>query len=276
MKNSVKWSNSILLGCYTVFVIALFIFISEFLIGVLNPDIQIQSTSKDIILSDRFYISAGLVPNASGMTNGKKITIDNFGSRKTRHQFSKDFPTDIYWGDSVTMGLGVDDDSTFSAILQSKNPEINILNFGLVGYDIDDYINLTTYFSTQKDTLSIRRIILFWCLNDIYDKSIDQLNPSSPFSIAYLDKPVAFLRSHSKIYQFVKAKFTDRPQSYYQFDVRFYSSGSKRYDEVPLPFLLGRAVGDDLADGRRHHRDHLPAELLGQRGCLLVLDIFKN
>lgn len=232
MAISHQWLMRLLLGFYTLIMTAFLIFISEWIIGLLYPEIQVQATSKNIIQSNRYFSSAGLLPNSTGLTNGNTITVDSFGSRKTAHIFDSSLPTDLYFGDSVTMGLGVEDDSTFSAIVQSQFPDRNILNFGLVGYDIDDYKNLTTHFISLKDSLSINKVILFWCLNDIYDSSIDQFSPSKPVTNELLNQTISIIRSNSKLYAFLKANFVDRPKSYFQFDVRFYSNENYRYHEI--------------------------------------------
>jgi hypothetical protein len=67
--------------------------------------------------------------------NGKitKLTINNDGSRKTG-EISENNKKIIFIGGSITQGWAVDDNETFTSLIQKKNYNYKIKNYGVGGY----------------------------------------------------------------------------------------------------------------------------------------------
>jgi hypothetical protein len=116
--------------------------------------------------------SMGLAPNRSGIFFGRLVHVDGNRSRRNTHRFNKKKSAWLHIGDSVTMGVGVDDDSTFSALLAQDADSINILNPSLIGFSVVDYKNVIRQLViTDGNALKITHITLFYCLNDIYGQT---------------------------------------------------------------------------------------------------------
>lgn len=68
------------------------------------------------------------------------LRTNSMGIRGTK-EYALDKPHDkqrmVALGDSFTFGFGVNDDETFPAQLEKANPSLEVLNFGISGYGID-------------------------------------------------------------------------------------------------------------------------------------------
>jgi len=224
----------------TVFIIlinilipVLFFLILELIIRFSYPDIQPAGTDKNLLEENKYFSSMGLKPNSEGLSNGKKIHVDEYGFRKNSIPLSQKKRSRLFFGDSVTLGIGVDDDSTFSARIQNRNSDFNVINCSLIGYNIYDYQNLVNYFVTGKSEFQIESITVFWCLNDIYGKSVNSIELPGGNARNYFGEILNFLRTQSRLFLFAKKMFTDRPKSYYEFDRNFYQD-SLRLDSTLL------------------------------------------
>jgi hypothetical protein len=121
------------------------------------------------------------------------------------------------------MGIGVEEDSTFSGILQSRFRRVNIFNPSMIGWDVRDYVRVFRHFTAEnRNSLHIDRVLLFWCLNDLYrgDEAVEM--PGGKIR-ARAGKAIAILRAHSRFYYFVKTLLFDRARDYYLFDSRLYA-----------------------------------------------------
>lgn len=199
----------------------------ELLIRFSYPEIQPAGTDKNLFGENKYFSSMGLKPNSEGLSNGKIIHTDEFGFRKSSVPLNQKKRSRVFLGDSVTLGIGVEDDSTFAARIQNQNPDFNVINCSLIGYDISDYENLTDYFATGKSGFQVESITIFWCLNDIYGKSVNSVELPGGNARNYFGEILSFLRTQSRLFLFAKKMFTDRPKSYYEFDLGFYQDSTK-------------------------------------------------
>ena len=210
-----------------VIVFSLFV-ISEFLVRYLYSEIQLPGTSKNILKDNMYFNSPGLRPNSSGLSNGVVKSVDGKGFWKYSSVKKESSKKVLFLGDSVTMGIGVESDSTFAGIINNTASNISILNSSLIGYSIKDYRNIIEEkFVSYNNIDSITSVYIFWCLNDIYSnyssKDIPGFNSDGLFS-----NLVAILRNNSKLFHLLKKIFADRAKAYYLFDKQFYNI--KNYD----------------------------------------------
>jgi hypothetical protein len=78
----------------------------------------------------------------------------------------------VMLGDSVTFGFGVRDDETFSAVLESLDPGLEVVNLGVQGYGTDQEL-----LKLRKEGLAYRPdgVVLNVCLaNDLLDNAADK------------------------------------------------------------------------------------------------------
>jgi len=106
---------------------------------------------------------------------------------------------------------------------------VNILNPSLIGYGIDDYQNLLKYFLRKKDFFKIEKIIICFCLNDVYVGRIDQIQEPGGKLRDKFSSLLNFLRSNSRLFLFIKKNFSDRPKDYYLFDEKFYKKSNESF-----------------------------------------------
>lgn len=212
-----------------LFVALLLIFLSELMIRVLYPEIKFPGTQSSLIENDVYYSSPGLIPESSGLSNGLIKTVDKNGFWKYSIANEDSAKKILFLGDSITMGIGVESDSTFAGILNNDLNAISVLNPSLIGYSSEDYLNVvTTLISDQKNEPGISQVFLFWCLNDVYNSSIAIASPGFN-STGLVDRLIAFLRKNSKLYHFLKSATTDRPEAYYLFDEQFYDPDNENF-----------------------------------------------
>jgi len=150
------------------------------------------------------------------------FSVDKYGFRKSNTLVNKNKKSWLLLGDSVTLGIGVANDSTFSALINSEIDSINILNPSMIGYNIDNYFTLFNYFMKENpNKFHIDKVILAWCLNDIYTNETT-LEIQDAKDNNFLLKYLSYFRVNSRLYHFIKKYLFDRPKTYYMFDSEFY------------------------------------------------------
>jgi hypothetical protein len=199
---------------------------SELLVRILVPSIQPQGTDRILYAENRFGESHGLRPNSTGCSNGAAVHVDGNGFRVTSIRPDTAGVGWLLLGDSVTLGIGVEEDSTFSGILQSRFRRINVLNPSMIGWDVRDYVRVFRHYAVEnRNRLNIDRVLVFWCMNDLYRGDEAAEMPGAKIR-ALAGKPFDTLRAHSRFYYFLKTHLFDRARDYYLFDSRLYSEGS--------------------------------------------------
>lgn len=201
-------------------IICISFFILEIMVRTFVPEIKSQGTDKNLIIDSVYYTSQGLRPNTHGMSNGALLTIDKYGFRRNTVEIDTSKNSLLLIGDSVTMGLGIDSSFTFANLLQLRIQK-NLLNPSMFGYNVNDYNNVLNHFLTKKE-LNIDEVILCWCLNDIYDESVNVIETPGGEIRHLFNNLLTYLRRNSRFYLFLKAQVSDRSKSYYDFDSELY------------------------------------------------------
>ncbi|MCW8885640.1 MAG: SGNH/GDSL hydrolase family protein, partial [Motiliproteus sp.] len=78
--------------------------------------------------------------------------------------------TVAFIGDSFTFGLGVNDDQTFTALLNQKDPTTKYLNLGIPGYSTDQQYLLMKY--RHSRIRANHYILVFYLGNDFLDNAL--------------------------------------------------------------------------------------------------------
>ncbi len=171
-------------------------------------------------------------PNASGDTMGATIQTNEHGFRDVSHPIEK--PADTFRvalaGDSVTVGIGVEADSTFaSQFAADANSAIAGKNIEALAFAIDGYsaLQVMELIRAKAMAFSPDMVVYLMCLNDFdFDRSSGQ-------KMKYFRKPDNFfLRTLERLY--LKLPGAD----YYEY---YYAKNQKEVmDEIV-------AVRDELA-----------------------------
>lgn len=208
---------------------ALFVFILELSVRLFMPQVIPQGTSKQLYRDSVYATSSGLAPGAVGFSNGALVRVDQYGFRATSVPVDSTKKSWLLIGDSVTMGIGVQADSTFAGRLQQKQDSLDVLNAALIGYNVSDYLNVArALIADGRYGFDIRKVSLFWCLNDIYDNVPVVEVPGGKLR-HWFSGSLAWLRSKSRLYQLVKGTLFNRPRAYFEFDSRFYNAESPEF-----------------------------------------------
>ncbi|MEE9166404.1 MAG: SGNH/GDSL hydrolase family protein [Candidatus Neomarinimicrobiota bacterium] len=209
---------------YNIIAILLLFILSEGAVRIFKSEIQIQGTTQNLIADRVYFQSRGLRPFGNGMSNGVRVNVDQYGFRKYSRSIDRSKKSWLFIGDSVTMGIGVEADSTYPGIIQDHVDSINILNPSVIGHDIEDYENVFEYFVLENENeFNISRVTIFWSLNDIYSSIEDIDTPGGKVRYIFSDF-LRYLRYHSKLYYFLKTVIFDRPKDYYLYDQSFYKA----------------------------------------------------
>ena len=212
---------STLLYLITYFTVIIIIFLLlELFTRIIFPGINYQGTDKRLIINRGEGNGYGLKPNINAQSFGKNISTDKYGFRRNNFIYNKEKPNWLLLGDSVVMGVGVNEDSTFSSHLSSKLKNWNILNGGVIGYSSEDYVLQLNH---ALQTLKIQRVSLFFCLNDIYNREsgIIDILPGETLRKLF-GHTINFLRMNSALYLLIKNIIFDRSKNYFEFDNNLY------------------------------------------------------
>lgn len=223
-----------------LFMSCLILLLIEIFIRIFLPSIQPQDSDGSMIRDHVYRSSCGLKPNYSGRFFGRVVHSGEFGQRRTRYTFNRKKKTWLHIGDSVTMGVGVDDDSTFSARLAARCDFMNILNLSVIGYSARDYRNvILSLLIDHHNELNIGRISIFWCMNDLISVPLER-------DADILDKLRSWVRSRYRTYILLKAIFMDRAHDYYDYDSMNYRQGNDEFNKSMRNILLAKSICDSM------------------------------
>ncbi len=162
--------------------------------------IEIRRNSSNLILERE------LILNTEGIWGGSFVKINSEGMRDDEYGLEK--PKDVYriavLGDSNTFGLGVEQDETYSAVLErmlEKNldSKYEVLNFGVPGYTSKQELELlkTKVLSYEPDL-----VILAYTLDDPEEKTLNvKIEEKKSFLMKFWE-----VSSRSRFVKFMKAK----------------------------------------------------------------------
>ncbi|HME44525.1 MAG TPA: SGNH/GDSL hydrolase family protein [Syntrophorhabdales bacterium] len=211
--------------------------ILEFAVRVFFPQINYQGVQRSLFVENKFGQTMGLAPNSSGEIFGKEIHTDEYGFRQmnTPAKYHKSW---LFLGDSVTFGAGIDTDQIFPQLIQNAFPDTKIWNTAVVGYSAPNYLDVVKAF--LPDHPEIEKIVLFFCLNDVYG------NLSLKFNVSAKERILSFLRSHSKLYSLVKKTLLDASKMYALYDIGLYKEGNSDLDEHLNAIVSIKSIADRL------------------------------
>lgn len=205
---------------YNVFIVILLLGIIELSVRYFVPEIQLSGTSAKLFSENIYYNSLGLNPGTAGLSNGQIKYVDNNGFWKY-HEKHKGKRI-LLLGDSVTMGIGVDNDSTFAGIINNSLDSVVIYNPSLIAYNGNDYLNLLkALIDDNENKIGFEKIIVCWTLNDLYpDHPIEDAPGIVEDGI--IKTVTSFFRNNSYTFHYLKNLFSDRAQAYYRYDSDLY------------------------------------------------------
>ena len=128
---------------WNIFIPLVLLLLLELIVRITLPEIQLQGLDRKILLDSVYFSSPGLRENSNGMSNGviKSVDINRFW--KVNNSTVKNVKRKIlFLGDSATMGIGVENDSTFAGLLNSFLEDAIVYNSSLIGYSSKDYLNI--------------------------------------------------------------------------------------------------------------------------------------
>ncbi len=211
----------IIIALYNLVIVILLCIIFEMLIRLFIPEIKYGGgTSKELLIPSMYSSSPGLAANYRGESNRIIKSTNAYHSWLYNKKLNSNKKKILFLGDSVTMGIGIENDSTFAGRLSNY---FKIINPSLIGYSSIDYLNVFNAFVVEnRFDLNFDAVIIFWTLNDIYSNYPTQ-DPPSFQSDDFLYPIINFLRRNSKAYIFLKDIFSDRSKAYFEYDRRYYS-----------------------------------------------------
>lgn len=184
---------------------------------------------SSLIEPGKYGATDGLKANATGTVWGKPFHTDDMGGRK--HQKSKTGKKKVLIiGDSVTEGVGVDDSSTFcNRFNDSKTfAELDVRNISMIGWSTYDYRNVVDHLIGRDSSVS--DIIVCYCLNDIYGKTVAADLPSIAIN-GFASKINGVLQDKYATYKLLKLFLYQNSDRYFKYDNALYHD-TKRLDNA--------------------------------------------
>lgn len=183
---------------------------------------------SSLIADNKYFTSSGLKENLAGIVWGKHFSTDELGGRRNP-QAAKAKNKWLHIGDSVTEGVGVSDSATFSAITAERTSNYRVYNISLIGYSLSDYANVLKHYLSADTT--IKRITLFYCLNDVYGKAKTKDLPVMVRN-SFIGKANALLQENYATYKLIKLWVFSQSNNYFIYDLQFYEKDNPRFAEA--------------------------------------------
>jgi hypothetical protein len=183
-------------------------------------NIKFLGNSSNLFEANRFGISRGNAPNIQGLSFGEPVYTDNNGFRIPHPDYQ--YPPNqtnkvLILGDSVAFGPGVAEEKSFVGQLRASKPDWAIFNAAVIGYDVNDYLNVVRSLIAKGH--SYKFVLLIMCLNDVSsDSAILLNNPSAPRILPFIERinklnfataANAWFRENSKLYLYIKGRVAD-------------------------------------------------------------------
>lgn len=162
--------------------------------------------------------------NIESVVFGNKVFTDNYGFRVPNKKYEyndlskKNF---LILGDSVSFGVGVDEEKTFIGQIRKKYSKVNLFNSSVTGHNSFDHLNLLEFYYAN---IKFNKVIIFYCLNDVVSLPGVVIHKSSYKQNYFLSKINIFLRNKSFIYIFLKSKLTNPEKRYYDYILPLYQN----------------------------------------------------
>ena len=213
-----------LIVLYNIAAIILLFLLFEGAVRIFVPEINLSGTSANLVVDSLYKDSPGIRSDTIGTSGSVEKSTNDYHSWKYYKPVNSSVRKLLYLGDSVTMGISVENDSTYAGIINNNADSMRVVNPSLIGYSSKDYLNVFNSFVEQnRFNLKFTSVVLFWTLNDIYSNYPDENQPGFSGG-GFLDSIVNFFRHNSKAYHFLRNLFSDRSAAYYKYDRQFYSA----------------------------------------------------
>ncbi len=223
---SSRMKKNLLIILYNIAVIIVLFLLLECVVRIFVPAINLSGTSSNLVVDSLYNDSPGIRSDITGISGGVEKASDGYHAWKYTKPVSAESRKLLFLGDSVTMGISVENDSTYAGIVNDNFDSLNIINPSLIGYSSKDYVNVFDGFILQnRFKLNFSSVVVFWTLNDIYSNYPDRKSPEFN-SQGFLNSIVNFFRHNSKAYHFLKNIFSDRPRAYFEYDRQFYKASN--------------------------------------------------
>ncbi|MFN8288232.1 MAG: SGNH/GDSL hydrolase family protein [Chitinophagales bacterium] len=187
-----------------------------------------RSFDSSLIIDNKYFTSSGLKENAEGTVWGKKFHTDALGCRKNKAPLDAKKKKWLFIGDSVTEGVGVEDNETFSSLCSEELKDYSVLNCSLIGYSTNDYLNVLTHYLNTDSTVEL--VTVFFCLNDVYGSAKSDSLPVMAQSGA-TTAARNFLQEHYATYKLLKLFMFRNANRYFQYDAAYYTADNARFKE---------------------------------------------
>lgn len=184
--------------------------LAEGVVRIFLPEIRFQDTQGSLFRERAFGESVGWRPNATGMSFGVKVEIDDSGFRRMPGPATFDTSW-LFLGDSTVFGVGIDIDQTFAARLQGRHRSVKIWNSAVVGYSIKNYRDVARHFFNTDPT--VKKVLLYFALND-WQPSLNVM----PIETTLSGRLLSALRRHSKLFRVLKGTLSDRSRFHFLYD----------------------------------------------------------
>ncbi|MBV9240964.1 MAG: hypothetical protein JO314_03055 [Acidobacteria bacterium] len=190
-------------------------------------DVNLRRVSHDFVVTNDAGRVVANVPNGRGTAFGVDVFSDGNGFRipegYVQPRASKGI---LLLGDSVTFGVGVPEPQTFAGKLRSTLSDTAVYNSGVIGYSMVDEEKVAQTFLPQHP--EIRRVYLFYCLNDFQPAEVDETLKPPQQTGAWASFKAAVrstfawtndtLGGHSKLYVYITGMTADPSRRYFEWD----------------------------------------------------------
>jgi len=179
-------------------------------------------------------------PNIEATVFSKRAYTDKFGFRipYKNYIYENLNSSVLILGDSVSFGVGVEEEKTFVGLLRKEFKNINFYNSSVSGYHLKNYPNIL---KKNLNLENLGEVILFYTLNDISfenrvlnfqdqldeDFDTDEINFFNKLrKNKYLARVNFFLRNKSVFYMWVKGVITRPSERHFYYTFPIYKNDS--------------------------------------------------
>lgn len=235
-----SWSKMVFINMIVITGILLLL---EILIRIVYPGLH--SVGEDKLLYNKIDGQYGYTPLAFGDSHGALFEIDEKGHRKS-NLYSDNEKKILLIGDSVSVGVGVQADKVYPALLDKSLNNHSIVNPSVGGYSYQDYSRVL---KKKLDAQKYIGVLIGIVLNDysstsqtgIVDnlknrghKTLDDYKTRYPNIIIRLLRYFndnyfnfnKYLHQHYMTSLWIKSLLTDSQKNFYQHDSAFYQKES--------------------------------------------------
>ena len=259
-----RWAKVIGTRVISLFIFVTLIALIERSVRWIYPEITPQMSDHRLFDPHKYGRTYGYKALASGEELGALVTTDEHGFRisaRSRQRNTSD-PVLIV-GDSVSVGVGVDDEQIYSSLLEEKLGK-KVVNASVTGYGIVDYVEVLGHIA---DSFKPQLVIIGICLNDVSPtsqvnivtltrKEDGELSPDERRypnmlmrTLRYINDNYvnfhSFLGSHSRTYVLLKSFAADSARDHFEAD-RLYYRDAKMIEFLSSQFAkLKRSLTDE-------------------------------